>query len=102
MDVESALKEFTDPAFLGGTVIEKMSYEARKVEKDKGWSSIDITMNLVGTFSDIVGYLERLEQFPALFSVERVSFDVNQTQPQELKVEALGRLFQLEKPGESP
>jgi hypothetical protein len=100
-EIETVVTQFADPAFLGGAVIEKLSYQAKVMEKDKGWSHTDATINLVGTFSDIVGYLERLEQFPALFSVENVSFDVNETQPQELKVEVKGSLYAIEKPGGS-
>lgn len=98
-EMESLLTQFTDPAFLGGVVIEKLSYQARVVEKEKGWSHTSVTLDLLGTFPDMVGYLERLEQFPALFSVENVNFEVRQDQPQELHVEVVGKLYRLEKPG---
>ncbi len=94
-DIEGLLTQLTDPVFLSGVVIEQFSYRPRVDDKEKGWSRTEATLNLVGSFSDVVGYLERLEQFPALFSVENVSFDVPKDQPQELKVEVQGVLYQL-------
>ena len=40
-------------------------------------------------------YLERLEQFPALFDVEQISLTVAEGQPQDVTAEIQCRFFEL-------
>lgn len=87
------LQEVTEPGFLGGVKVENLSYLPPM--PDQGYTKSDFTINVRGSFMEVLRYLERLEQFPALFEVSGVSFKVAEGQPQDVQAEILGRFFRL-------
>lgn len=92
--VNDLLGHLSEPSFLGGMEIQKMSFLPES--REKGYRQTDFTINLSGNFPDMVRYLERLEQFPALFYLETVNLTAAEGQPQELNIELTGRFFDLE------
>ena len=92
-NLSSLLTEITDPAFLGGVTIENLSY--LPAISDQGYSKTDFTLNIRGNFNDVLRYVDRLEQFPALLLVDNFSLKRGDSQSQDLQVEILGRFFQL-------
>jgi Tfp pilus assembly protein PilO len=92
-DAITLLAQLTDPLFLGGINVEKMNFQPTVA--DRGFSKTDFSITVLGSFVDVIQYLERLEQFPALFSLEQISLRSTEMQPQVLETEIQGRFFQL-------
>ena len=66
-DVPALLSSLTEPVLLGGVRMEGFSYQTPTVES--GFSRTDFVLHASGGFDQLVGYLEKLEKFPALFQV---------------------------------
>lgn len=90
-EITELLTHVTEPVFLGGLEVQKIDYSPEAAET--GYSEVDFHMNVAGSFSDLIRYLERLEAFPALFHLESVNVAVAEGQPQELNAEIAGRFF---------
>ncbi len=95
-DLVSLMTQLSDPFFLEGMRVTKMSFQPPAV--DKGFSRTDFSIAIRGGFADLIQYLERLEQFPALFSLEQINLQSDPGQPQLLQGEIQGRFFQLNSP----
>jgi len=96
-DVSLLLTRLTEPSFLGGIAIEDLSYLPQIMEK--GYARTDFKVKLRGSFSEILHYLEKMENFPALFSLESINIQDVTGQPQEIESEILGHFFSIEKAG---
>lgn len=93
-EVTTLLAQLTEPGFLGRIKVQKMSFEPDVSEK--GYRKTDFSLNILGSYLDVVQYLERLEQFPALFRLESVNLQSAEGHPQELLAEVRGRFFRLD------
>lgn len=93
-DITTLLAQLTEPVFLERVVVEKMSFQPGVAAQ--GYIKTDFSINILGSFLDLIQYLERLEQFPALFRLESVNLQSAEGQPQELRAEIQGRFFQWE------
>lgn len=93
-EATALLAQLTESAFLGRVAVQTMSFQPPVAER--GYWKTDFSLNVLGSFVDVVQYLERLEQFPALFNVEQVSLRAAEGQPQELQAEIQGRFFRLD------
>jgi len=93
-EVTTLLAQLTEPGFLGRIKVQKMSFEPDVSEK--GYRKTDFSLNILGSYLDVVQYLERLEQFPALFRLESVNLQSAEGHPQELMAEVRGRFFRLD------
>lgn len=96
-EVSLLLTRLTEPNFLGGMLIQDLSY-APPVAGD-GYESVDFKMKLRGSFVEMLRYIEKMEGFPALFSVENLNIHVVEGQQQEVEAEILGRFFKISVPG---
>jgi hypothetical protein len=67
------LSEVSHPNFLGGVEVRSLSYLAPA--KDEGYERTDFSLKVAGGFSQVIRYLERLENFPALFHIQDLSMD---------------------------
>lgn len=92
-DVTSLLDALTAPSFLSGVTIKKLSYQPEVL--DKGFGRTDFSMDLLGSFPDVIQYLDRLEQFPALFNLESLSFKTAEGQSRELQINLQGRVYKM-------
>ena len=92
-DISSLLRELTKPEFLGSVTIENLSY--LPMTSDQGYLKTDFRLNAHGSFVDVLKYLERLEQFPALFNVHNLSLTAVEAQSQDVQAEIFGRFYQL-------
>ncbi len=92
-DVTSLLDALTEHTFLSGVTIQKLSYQPEVL--DKGFGRTDFSMDLLGSFPEVIQYLDRLEQFPALFNLEGLSFKTAEGQSQELQINLQGRVYKM-------
>ncbi len=95
-DVSTLLTRLTEPAFIGGMQIQDLSYAP--VVELAGYEFVDFKMKLRGSFIDVLRYIEKMEEFPALFSLENLSVHVIEGQTQEVESEILGRFFKIADP----
>lgn len=93
-DITELLAQLTDADFRGSITVKDMNYQSPT--KENGYVKTDFTMHLLGDFLSFLQYLERLEQFPALFNIESVGIRTIEGRPQELETEITGRFFQWE------
>lgn len=92
-DLTSLLAELTRPAVLSGVSVQYLSYQPSAQEE--GYMRTDFAINVRGSFTDVLNYVERMEQFPALFHLEGVSLKIIEEQPQEVESEIQGRFYRL-------
>lgn len=88
------LAELTARSRLKGITIIKMNDLPPKQEK--GYTTSGYFINIRGRFRDIVNYLERVQQIPALFSVETVTLKTIDPQVASVDLEFGGVLFKRE------
>ena len=93
-DLSSVLSQITAPDYLGDVVIQKVSLDPLSL--DKGYRRIDFSLNVLGNFQDLMQYLQNLEQFPALFTVQRLNLRTAEGHVQELEADIFIRFFELE------
>lgn len=97
-NVSLLFTRLTEPAFLGGISIQDLSYAP--AVKEKGYERTDFRLKMRGSFSEILHYLEKMEEFPALFSLEGVNIANVEGQPQEIESEMSGHFFRIMKANE--
>lgn len=88
------LTRLTTPPLSSGVTFQDMSSTAPVIDKG-GYEQTDFKLSLRGNFSDLLRYLERLEDFPALFSVESAGFQASEDQLQYVESEVQGHFFRL-------
>lgn len=96
-DLSALLKEITAPQFLGTVQVENLS--TLPAVLDQGFLKTDFTIDVRGSFADLLQYLERVEQFPAVAILENISLKSAEGQPQDVQAEILGRFFQIKTTG---
>ena len=52
-------------------------------------------MNIRGSFENVIGYVQKMEQFPALVVLDNIGLKVADGQPQEIQSELQLSFFQL-------
>ncbi len=98
-DLSALLKEITAPQFLGSVRVENLSTLPAVLDQGFSFSRTDFTLDVRGSFADLLQYLERVEQFPALANLENISLKIAEGQPQDVQAEILGRFFQIKTTG---
>ncbi len=93
-DVSMLLTRLTEPSLLGGLSIQDLNHQPPV--KEKGYDRTDFKMKARGSFTDVLRYVEKMEEFPALFSLESLNVQVVEGQPQEVDSEIVGRFFRME------
>lgn len=99
LDVTCLLAQLTDQGLVGSLEVKDVNYQSPV--KDKGFLKTDFKMHLLGDFLSILQYLERLDQFPALFNIEKIAVRIVEEQRPDLEAEIDGRFFQID-PRSSP
>ncbi len=101
-NVSTLSTRLTESDFRRGVPTQTLSYAP--AIKEKGYERTDFTMKLRGSFAEILHYLEKMEEFPALFSLGGVTIQDVEGQPQEVEAEIMGHFFKIEKtnPNQAP
>ena len=101
-EATSLLNALTDRAFLNGISIQKLGYQSPSY--DDGFSKTPFAMQINGLFPDLVQYIERLEQFPALFNLDQLTLKGSEkkTELQEIEVTLQGFIYRFEKNPNKP
>ncbi len=96
-EVTSLLNALTDRTFLGGVSLVRLGYQSPNYSE--GYSRTPFAMQINGLFPEIVQYIERLEQFPALFNIEEVVLKgaEKKAEKQEIEVTLQGNIYRFEK-----
>lgn len=87
------LERVTEPVFLGGVTIDKISHQP--AIQEKGFSRTDFNLQVRGSFGHVMRYLDQLEQFPALFYVQQLEVTAAEGQAQEVSGGIAGRFIVL-------
>jgi Tfp pilus assembly protein PilO len=90
-DVPLLLKEITALPFLKGVHVEGVSYQPETSEV--GFTRSDFVLEVAGTFTEIVNYLESLEDFPALFQIKDLVLSLSEVGAGEVKAQLSCRFF---------
>lgn len=85
----------TSPRFTQGITVRSMSDLPPKKENNYEKSSFFI--NVQGSFPQVLRYVERIEEVPALTMIDNVSLKTIDTKGTEVELELNGTLFQWEK-----
>ncbi len=93
--ISQVLEQITQVEFLSGVSVKGIHYEP--LQGEKGYSHLDFNLHLQGGFADLMKYLGRLEQFPALINLEQIQFSVLPYPSEDLEVQIQGRFFQIER-----
>lgn len=92
-ELTSLLAVLTQAPFLSGISVLNLSYKPSTQEK--GYVKTEFGLNVRGSFTDILRYIEEMEQFPALFHLGEVNLKVIANQPQEVETEIQGLFYRL-------
>ena len=92
-DVATLLTRLTESGFSKGITVETLSYLPPATSQ--GYVTSDFSMKLKANFADIMRYLDQLEQFPALFSIENIRLTTAGEKTGDLHAEIEGRFFHL-------
>ncbi|GEM_PF-3093054 len=98
-DVTCLLAQLTDQGLTGSLKVKDVNYQPPV--KDKGFVKTDFKMHILGDFLSILQYLERSDQFPALFNIEKIAVRIVEERHPDLEAEIDGRFFQID-PRSSP
>ncbi|MBI2083285.1 MAG: type 4a pilus biogenesis protein PilO [Deltaproteobacteria bacterium] len=92
-ELPELLPRITDFSFLKGVRVEAFSFQPDISEG--GYIRTDFLMEAKGSFNDLVRYLERLENFPALFQVRDIIMNVSEGDTTKVHAEIAGRFFRM-------
>lgn len=92
-DVTALLSKVTEPSFRGDLAVGSFNYLA-PVVTDSPIQTVDFVLKSHGQFSSLLEYIQRLEQFPAVFKIKDVSLEMNRTDHQVFG-EIGGRFFEI-------
>ncbi len=92
-DVSALLSKVTEPSFRGDLTVGSFNYQA-PVVTESPIQTVDFMLKPHGRFSSLLEYLQRLEQFPAVFKIKDISLEMNRTDHQILG-EIGGRFFEI-------
>ncbi len=95
LDLTTLLSRITAPAFLKAAQVTSFSYQAEV--KEAGFGRTDFLLETSGSFGDLVGYLERLEEFPALFFIKDLIVSSGEGGGSVVRAEISCRFFRKEK-----
>lgn len=90
-DLPVLLSRLTELKFLQGVHVEGLSFQPAVAET--GVLRTDFILETAGSFGQMVSYLERLEQYPALFEVRDLVLSVNEENKGEVKAEISCHFF---------
>lgn len=90
-ELSELLPRITDSSFLKGVRIE--AFSSQPEVQEGGHRRTDFLLEARGGFNDLVNYLERLENFPALFQVRDLIMNVSEGNPTKVHAEIAGRFF---------
>lgn len=92
-ETSALLAHITGKPFLKGVVLKEVSDQSPKTLG--GYKSAAFFLNAEGSFSNIVRYMERVEQLPALLTIDDVSLQSITVKSKQLSAELTGTLFAL-------
>ena len=87
----SLLTQLTDSSLLQGVRIESLSFQAPISEP--GFTRTDFFVEILGSFHELIVYLARLEQFPALFEIKDIVVSATEGKPGVIHAEITCRFF---------
>lgn len=90
-DLPTLLPRLTDRRFLEGIRIISLSFQPATSEG--GYTRVDFTMEAAGSFGEVVSFLERLEELPALFHVRDLVVSTEPGRGTEVRAELSLRFF---------
>ncbi|QQR81205.1 MAG: type 4a pilus biogenesis protein PilO [Deltaproteobacteria bacterium] len=101
-EVTSLLNALTDRSFLGNIAIQKLGYQSPNY--GEGYSKTAFGMQINGLFPEIVQYIDRLEQFPALFNIDEIYLKSSdkKTEQDEIEMTLEGNIYRFEKNPNKP
>lgn len=87
------LAQWSSPQFLRGVDIKKMSdLPPQKVE---GYWKSNFAVQVIGTFRQVFSFLEQIEKFPALVTVDNITLKAINTKASRVDLELSGTLYHL-------
>lgn len=92
-DIHSLLPNLTASSFLKGVEVESFSFQS--AVKEKGYIRTDFLLETMSNFTDLMSYLKRLEEFPALFHIMGLVLTVEGRDASRVKAQISGRFFSL-------
>lgn len=92
-ELTSLLAVLTQAPFLSGVTVLNLNYQPSTQEK--GYVKSNFGMNVRGSFTDILRYIEKMEQFPALFHLGGINLKAYENQPQDVETEIEGVFYRL-------
>jgi len=94
-EVAPLLKEITQPYFLKGTRVKKISdIPSKQVGNYRG---TEFFLNVHGSFQNTIAYLNRIQEIRALLTIDQVSLKITDSQSATVDMEINGTLFVKEK-----
>lgn len=87
------LAQITAPQFLRGVEIKKMSDLAP--DKHNGYAISSFSIQAEGPFRAVLYFLERVEKFPALVTIDNITFKTLDSKASRVDLELNGSLYQL-------
>lgn len=91
-DLTVLLPRLTESTLLGSLSLNGFNFTG--TTQESGYSKTDFVLKTQGSFANFIRYLERLEQFPALFNIQDVILKMDEPSD-EILAEIMGRFYKL-------
>lgn len=95
-DLTVLLPRLTESTLLGSLSLNGFNFTG--TTQESGYSKTDFVLKTQGSFANFIRYLERLEQFPALFNIQDVILKMDEPSA-EVLAEIMGRFYKLQTNG---
>ncbi len=90
-DLPSLLPRLTEPRFLEGVRVKGLAFQP--VMREGGFSRVDFSLEAGGSFGEMISYLERIENLPALVHVKDLVLSAEEGRATEVRAELSLRFF---------
>lgn len=93
-NISDFLKAVTHPRFRSKMIIDSFKYDAQR--KDKGFASNQFKITASGKFQNVVEFIKKLEEVPALVSLDNLSIKLSDLDTSLVSLDLSGTFYQLE------
>ena len=90
-DLPSLLPRLTAPQFLEGVRVRGLAFQP--VMREAGYSRVDFSLEAGGSFGEMISFLERIENLPALIHVKDLVLSAQEGRATEVRAELSLRFF---------
>ena len=92
-DISQFLNQITKPDFKSSISINSLKYDA--TSKMKGYDQTKFFLVLSGRFANIIEFIDKLEDIPALISLDKIDIKTNPNDANMVNLDLSGTFYQL-------